>query len=328
MELLWHNGPVVMHNQNQRSSAYSSLKKSLLPSKLPEDAVNPAGPSETHPTSGPPATTATATATQLFMQEDDMTSWLHYNLDSPSSFSFHRDLCADLLYPTTPTVRPPDQPRPSSPPPHPPPPPPALRPPIPPARRAELHSFGPLLRAVGKGREESTWPPSDSRKRNRESTVVDSSETPPPGLESRASTTAEEASPAKTASAGGGKGDTATAEPTVTSSPGGSGSGGEPTQNTTAPASTTATTAMNSSKSRTRESDEEECHSEVSPHASKSFATTRFFPSVHVALSGTSRDLHRRYLCLFLRRVRQICYYLIVFASTCFVFYRFLICFG
>ncbi|TXG63942.1 hypothetical protein EZV62_010936 [Acer yangbiense] len=62
MELLWQNGQVVLQSQNQRS-----LK-------------NPTEILSSH-------------NQHLFMQEDEMASWLHYPLN-------HSDLCVDLLYPS------------------------------------------------------------------------------------------------------------------------------------------------------------------------------------------------------------------------------------
>ncbi|GAV63847.1 HLH domain-containing protein [Cephalotus follicularis] len=72
MELLWENGQVVMQSQTQRS-----LKKSP-PSKF-DDAVLP-------PTSQQPLTD------HLFMQEDEMATWLQYNPLNDANF------VSDLLY--------------------------------------------------------------------------------------------------------------------------------------------------------------------------------------------------------------------------------------
>ncbi|KAK2648840.1 hypothetical protein Ddye_016329 [Dipteronia dyeriana] len=64
MELLWQNGQVVLQSQNQRS-----LKN----------------PTEIHSSHNQNQ--------HLFMQEDEMASWLHYPLNDS-------DFCADLLYPS------------------------------------------------------------------------------------------------------------------------------------------------------------------------------------------------------------------------------------
>ncbi|CBI37249.3 unnamed protein product, partial [Vitis vinifera] len=181
MELLWQNGQVVMQIQNQRS-----FKKSQ-PSKFPiQDAVLP--PEQSKIRSSAPVDESSA---QLFMQEDEMASWLHYPLD---------DFCADLLDPTpcvnasppparpnlSPDVRQPEE-RPA-----------ATKPPIPPARRVELdskvHNF---LHFPRKSTAES-GEPSSSRPAGMESTV------------------------AATSAAG----EHTTFELTMTSSPEGSGSGG------------------------------------------------------------------------------------------------------
>ncbi|XP_057964941.1 transcription factor PIF1-like isoform X3 [Malania oleifera] len=222
MELLWQNGQVIMQSQNQRFS----LKKSP-PTKPPilDDAVLPSQP----PTARE-IRSSEEPATHVFMQEDEMASLLHYPLDD----SFDRDFCADLLYPapcvnSAPPVREPDHR--SSPPPA------ASRPPIPPGRRTELHN---AHFSRPKGRDESG--PSNSKKLVRESTVVDSSETPAVGFASRVShSPATVRSEAEASAANMGCGTVSSAavggaslgearvmlacEVTVTSSPGGSGTG-------------------------------------------------------------------------------------------------------
>ncbi|XP_019076397.1 transcription factor PIF1 isoform X4 [Vitis vinifera] len=219
MELLWQNGQVVMQIQNQRS-----FKKSQ-PSKFPiQDAVLP--PEQSKIRSSAPVDESSA---QLFMQEDEMASWLHYPLD---------DFCADLLDPTpcvnasppparpnlSPDVRQPEE-RPA-----------ATKPPIPPARRVELdskvHNF---LHFPRKSTAES-GEPSSSRPAGMESTVVDSSDTP--GVCQQSRTSPAEWCKAELANSGYGTiggateaatsaaGEHTTFELTMTSSPEGSGSGG------------------------------------------------------------------------------------------------------
>ncbi|KAJ4849390.1 hypothetical protein Tsubulata_033758 [Turnera subulata] len=192
MELLWQNGQVVMQSQTQRSSSH---KKQPLPSKY-EDAVLPAtqstatreilGASSQHHHQQP-----------LFMQEDEMASWLHYPLTDPN---FDHDFCADLLYtPSAPAnvtstatnsttstntaslplrgaVQPYSEARPlpsaSV----------AARPPIPPPRKLEpLHNFSHFSRhhqRTASAPSAMEPGPSSSRSVVREFTVVDSCVTP------------------------------------------------------------------------------------------------------------------------------------------------------
>ncbi|XP_051142962.1 transcription factor PIF1 isoform X2 [Andrographis paniculata] len=81
MELLWQNGQVVVQSQNQRPP-----KKSTYGSEAAihvEKEIRPSADEHQH----------------LFMQEDEMASWLQYPLDDSS---FDRDLYADLLNTTPP----------------------------------------------------------------------------------------------------------------------------------------------------------------------------------------------------------------------------------
>lgn len=123
MELLWQNGQVVMQSQNQRSLRRSHVGEGV---NQPE-----------HTAAAKEIRTEEESATQLFIQEDEMASWLHYPIDD----SFDRDFYADLIYPapTAPVAPIPDDVRISTPP--------AAataaapRPPIPPpARRPEVES--------------------------------------------------------------------------------------------------------------------------------------------------------------------------------------------
>ncbi|CAI0393907.1 unnamed protein product [Linum tenue] len=81
MELLWQNGQVVVQSQTQRS-----LKRSPKPFKEIRPSFHD------HPALPTP---------HLFMQEDEMASWLHYPIHEPN---FDQDLCADLLYPAAPCI--------------------------------------------------------------------------------------------------------------------------------------------------------------------------------------------------------------------------------
>lgn len=83
MELLWQNGEVVMQSQNQKS------RMKLPPSTTAEEITNRDTPpmnQEEEP--------------QLFMQEDEMISWLHYPLVDDSTLE--NSFCEELLYPSHP----------------------------------------------------------------------------------------------------------------------------------------------------------------------------------------------------------------------------------
>uniref|UniRef100_A0A5B6Z925 Putative transcription factor PIF1-like n=1 Tax=Davidia involucrata TaxID=16924 RepID=A0A5B6Z925_DAVIN len=255
MELLWQNGQVVMQSQNQRS-----LKKSRI-----GDAVIPAEPSAAREIRQPEE----QSATRLFMQEDEMASWLHYPMAMDDS-SFDRDLYADLLYPPPcASVAPPSRITPIS----------DVRP-FPPAAGARPPPIPPPVRfqnflhfSRSEGRIESG--PSNLNKVAREATVVDSSVTPAVGPESRVSHVSGSAAQvsgenvgcgtmSRTAAAGtspaadsGGR-EVATFDLTVTSSPGGSGASvsgsAEPVQKPPPP--------TEDRKRKGREPDDTECHSE------------------------------------------------------------------
>ncbi|PSR89715.1 Transcription factor like [Actinidia chinensis var. chinensis] len=218
MELLWQNGQVVMQSHNQRSLKRPQIFDAVTPAEQPAAReIRPEEESTTH----------------LFMQEDEMASWLYYPMDDSS---FDRDLYSDLTYPApcAPVARATPIsdvriPQPST----------AEgaadpRPPIPPARRADveyaarLQNFDHLSRP--KGREEPG--PSSSNKGARELTV-DSSTTPalmaPESMSSQVSGGNLEigktsgAAAAMTSSAAGGGRETGKYELTMTSSPGDSG---------------------------------------------------------------------------------------------------------
>ncbi|KAG8489061.1 hypothetical protein CXB51_017035 [Gossypium anomalum] len=281
MELLWQNGQVVMQSQNQRS-----IKKSP-PFKF--QGADPSATKEIRSSSShhhhQQQQQQSLTDHHLFMQEDEMASWLHYPL---SDASFDHDFCADLLYPssaapcltsTTATTSAP----------------PALgkvtqvsasavasasRPPIPPSRRNELEStriqnFVHFSRHKAVRVEQSKQ--SNSKSVVRELTVVDSSDTPAMAPESGAS----QAMPCNTEAASGEndnincanksvaagantqsagvsgsacKDNLAAYEVTVTSSPGGSGASAEPTAQKAA--------AAEDRKRKGRELEDTEYHSE------------------------------------------------------------------
>lgn len=266
MELLWQNGQVVVHSQNHRSFHKSHLS---------EDAAIPAEQPVTKEIR--PSGEETAVNQHVFMQEDEMASWLHYPLEEPS---FDRDLCADFLYPPAScapvyaapaTAAPPREIRPAVPeirqvPMHQPPTP---RPPIPPVKRTDLEG-APRVQNFGHfsllPRARIEPGPSSSSKAARESTVVDSNETPMVKAESRVSRVAESAAPVSGGNVGCGtvsgtvaNRDMMTCEQTVTSSPGGSGASAsaEPPQKL-------APTSTDDRKRKGRETDETEGHSEVS----------------------------------------------------------------
>ncbi|MBA0548909.1 hypothetical protein Golob_019972, partial [Gossypium lobatum] len=232
----------------------------------------------------------------LFMQEDEMASWLHYPL---SDASFDHDFCADLLYPSsaapclTSTTATTSAPPPlgkvtqvsasavAS----------ASRPPIPPSRRNELESTR-IQNFVHFSRHKAVrveqFKQSNSKSVVRELTVVDSSDTPAMAPESGAS----QAMPCNTEAASGEndnvncanmsvaagantqsagvsgsacKDNLAAYEVTVTSSPGGSGASAEPTAQKAA--------AAEDRKRKGRELEDTEYHSEVSSFELKVFCS-------------------------------------------------------
>lgn len=168
MELLWQNGQVVMQSQNQRSTINN--KKSKYDGVSPEERDN--STTRVPPASQPQLQPQTvAQNPHLFMQEDEMSSWLQYPLvDDP--------FCADLLYSdsTTAELR---QPPVSAPP---------SRPPIQPPRRIEQPNFLHFSRTNNNGnkpRVSETARPSSKSVVRETTTVVDSSDTPLVGPSSR-----------------------------------------------------------------------------------------------------------------------------------------------
>ncbi|KAL2470627.1 Transcription factor PIF1 [Abeliophyllum distichum] len=182
MELLWQNGQVVVQSQNQRPSKKAQFSgctgggEAVIPSEVRE--IRSGGEEQT------------AAAQHLFMQEDEMASWLQYPLDS----SFDRDLYEDLLYSTSPPPPPPtalvtniapSRAAAEIRPPHMPP-----RPPIPTSQRklqtsSPVQNFVHLSRLSKATNEPMSGPSSSSKVAVRESTVVESNETPMVGSKSR-----------------------------------------------------------------------------------------------------------------------------------------------
>ncbi|PSR86386.1 Transcription factor like [Actinidia chinensis var. chinensis] len=224
MELLWQNGQVVMQSQNQRSLKRSQIFDAVIPAEQP--AAREIRLEE-------------ESTTRLFMQEDEMASWLHDPMDDSS---FDRDLYSDLIYPATcAPVTPPARAAPISdvriqppsttvaaaaaldP-----------RPPILSERRADVEYAVQLQNFVhfSRPKEEEEPGPSSSNKEARESTV-DSSATPAlvaqESMSSQVSggnlaigNTSGTAAAMTLSSAGGGR-ETGMCEVTMTSSPGDSG---------------------------------------------------------------------------------------------------------
>ncbi|KAF4387002.1 hypothetical protein G4B88_024574 [Cannabis sativa] len=246
MELLWQNGQVVTQSQNQRSS--SALRKLSPPFKY--DAVPPADMESRLSQAQAHHNHLHLQEQQqhLFMQEDEMSSWLHHPLVEDPQFS------TDLFYPqlsetTTTTAT-------NSTPPlpmrlsqfseiRPPPPPPvsmASRPPIPPARTTE--NFGHFSRLAKPSTVE--FNPSCSK------TAVDSCDTPAaigPNMRSPEDTSFGNLGE-------GGEGKEIRCEVTVISSPGDSSASAEPL---------VAAKTMAASDDRKRkgvEIDDAECQSE------------------------------------------------------------------
>lgn len=261
MELLWQNGQVVVQSQNQRpqkKTAFDGGGEGLIQEER-EIRSSAAAEEQQH----------------LFMQEDEMSSWLQYPLDDSS---FDRDY-ADLLYSAPPpppliTAIPPPKAavaeiRP------PPPPPPAQRPPVPttvtkPNNSPRLQNFVHFSRLPIRQRTDAKPAVRTSRE---SATVVDSNETPTVGPESRVSHMVTASRPqvnteSGAATAGGtsvAPGDLAagTCELTVTSSPGGSRTSFSASEETHQLHQKPPSSAADR-KRKAREPDDNECQSEVS----------------------------------------------------------------
>ncbi|PPR81015.1 hypothetical protein GOBAR_AA39700 [Gossypium barbadense] len=214
MELLWQNGQVVMQSQNQRSMKKLPSFKLLDADHSAPREIRSSSPSHKHRRHHHQEQQQLVTD-HLFMQEDEMASWLHYPI---SDTNFDHDFCTDLLYPpsssptaavapcvssTVATSTPPILKRVSqvsvsasaneS----------VPRPPVPPARRNELepariHNFSHFSRHITARAEQSEL--SNSKSVMGESTVVDSSNIPAAAPELRAS----QAMPSNTEAASGG----------------------------------------------------------------------------------------------------------------------------
>ncbi|KAL0553915.1 hypothetical protein IC582_007819 [Cucumis melo] len=83
MELLWQNGQVVMHSPNQKSRMKS-------PQSTTAEQITNRDTRRMSQQEEP----------QLFMQEDEMISWLHYPLVDDSTLE--NSFCDELLYPSNP----------------------------------------------------------------------------------------------------------------------------------------------------------------------------------------------------------------------------------
>lgn len=298
MELFWQNGPVVVQSQNQRP-----LRKPP-PARHADDGI-PSGPSTAREIENRHSQQVENIHNQhVFMQEDEMASWLHNPIVDDSHLD--HNFCADLCYspPTinnnsnqinnssmhtnvrTSQVTELRQPSRSV----------APRPPMLPAKRPEtIHDsvhFSKLNARVEPG-------PSSSRNAARESTVVDSCDTPAAASAAAAAAaasgvsetvrssaeptegdacrgsmgTTSVAAPSTTTAGGwtGGR-EAMTCEMTETSSPGGSSGSAEPDHKS----------PVEDRKRKSREADDSECHSEVSE-----YSLTLFFFPVTLALKNS-----------------------------------------
>ncbi|KAL1550084.1 transcription factor PIF1-like [Salvia divinorum] len=231
MELLWQNGQVVVQSQNQRPPNRSASSGEVV---IPSDReIRSSAEEQQH----------------LFIQEDEMASWLQYPLDDSS---FDRDFYADLLYSTPPPpplttataqpraaaeIRPPPIPAP------------VARPDNPPRVQNFVH-FSRL--------------PIRQRTARESSTVVESNETPAAAPESRVSHTVTDSGPpvnadSATVRTGGTSAAAGTCDYTVASSPGSSPTSfsGDTHQPQHKPAA-----AAEDRKRKVREVDDNECQSE------------------------------------------------------------------
>lgn len=234
MELLWQNGQVVMQSQNQRP-----FRKPLPPATNTGDGLIPAREIR----SSEPENYSNQ---HLFMQEDEMASWLHASIDEDPHHGFSADIlcppakasggrshCGGAVQAPVRAAELHHPPRPAAP-----------RPPIPRARRPEkvasrIHNFAHFSKH-GNARAE---PGPSKVAAARESTVVDSCDTPIMAAKAAAATSrllensgssaetgrGSMSAAGKAASSAGGR-ETGTFDMTVTSSPGGSSGSAEPDQ--------------------------------------------------------------------------------------------------
>ncbi|XP_073271423.1 transcription factor PIF1-like isoform X2 [Primulina huaijiensis] len=248
MELLWRNGQVVVQRSTKRGGEI----------EVPAEHLTVRG------------IRPTAEEQHLFMQEDEMASWLQYPIDDSS---FDRDLYADLMYSAPPpppfqapftAIAPPrsvPEIRPH----------PAPTPPI--ALQAQKPEFSPRFQNfVHFSRHpcrQSIEPISKPLVTvARESTVVESNETPAVGRESRTSlvdfrtqmNTDRGTAALNAPDASAGKLAAGTYELTVSSSPGGSGSSFS--ANRKRHRKTRKRTPAGERKRKIREADDNECRSE------------------------------------------------------------------
>lgn len=88
MELLWQNGQVVMQSQNNRSTG--NKRSETTPSSAGREIRSSAIDDETTPCN-------------LFMQEDEMVSWLHYPNNDDNNLDIYLHNNNDIIYPSLPS---------------------------------------------------------------------------------------------------------------------------------------------------------------------------------------------------------------------------------
>ncbi|KAM7270878.1 hypothetical protein ACFE04_030092 [Oxalis oulophora] len=192
MELVWHNGQLAMHNQNQHRSLKNRTALSINNNNNKiDDAVLPTDQQQTNQQQQQQQQQHNNN-NQLFMQEDEMSSWLHYPLNDCNLID-SSDFCSDLLYNNNPTpcvttatatatdpllLRPPQFSKPPNiplpPPPQPPPPPPS-------SEKSAIQNFAYFARHKSAARPELELARPSSSKNvlvKESTTVVGSSLTP------------------------------------------------------------------------------------------------------------------------------------------------------
>ncbi|KZV21519.1 Phytochrome interacting factor 3-like 5 isoform 1, partial [Dorcoceras hygrometricum] len=172
MELLWRNGQVVVQRSTKKPAGAGEVE--VAAEQLTVKGIR-----------------SSAEEHHLFMQEDEMASWLQYPIDESS---FDRDLYSDLIYSAPPPPPPLQAPLPAM---YPPPrsmpeirphPPPTQPPALPPQNQDFTPRFPNFVHFSRHPCRQSIEPISKpSVAAAREPTVVDSNETPAVGQESRAS---------------------------------------------------------------------------------------------------------------------------------------------
>lgn len=102
MELLWQNGQVVMQSQNQRSNGNNNNNNKKMEAQQPLTTTTTTTTTVNHHNNNNRSTVLDEPC-NLYMQEDEMVSWLHYPSDDNNNLDLylHNN---DILYPVLPAA--------------------------------------------------------------------------------------------------------------------------------------------------------------------------------------------------------------------------------